>query len=306
MIIELTKDIKLIRPEALAVFPYSNSLFINGDVKTIIDAGSGQKAYDPINKGSIQLILLTHYHFDHTNSISLFPHAKIMVGKEELWIFQNEDNYNRARGYHRWHELVGSERVETFEHLWQLSDDIPVPLQFQNIHIDGTFQDNDLIDLGAIKVMPIYTPGHTPGHYAFFFPHEKILYSGDYDASNRGPWYGDEPANIEEIIASVNKLIALKPRILVGSHRKPIDQGIEKALCDWLNVALDREERIYEFLTIPKTLEEIMSLNLFAKWGSGYKHHIFWEKMMLIKHLEHMQRNGQVIKTIDNRYIHNK
>jgi endoribonuclease LACTB2 len=303
VIIELTKEIKLIRPEALAVFPYSNSLFIDDETKTLIDAGSGRNAYSLIDCESIRLVLFTHYHFDHTNGISLFPKAKKMVGKEELWIFKNEENYNQARGYQYWQELVGTERVETFSHLWQLSEDIPAPFKYQKINIDSTFQEDEVIDLGVTTVKPIYTPGHTPGHYAFFFPKEKILYSGDYDASNRGPWYGDGPANIEQIIASVNKLIALKPRLLVGSHRKPIDQGIEQALYDWLNIALDRENRIFEFLTAPRTLEEMLSLKLFVNWGSGTEHHVFWEKMMLTKHLEHMQKLGLIVKTIDNKFM---
>ncbi len=42
MFIELTACIKVIRPESRAVFPYSNSLYIDDERQTLIDAGSGR------------------------------------------------------------------------------------------------------------------------------------------------------------------------------------------------------------------------------------------------------------------------
>ena len=53
MIIDLDNNIKLIRPEGKAMFPYCNSIFIDDEIKTLIDAGSGGNAYAQIPKEEI-------------------------------------------------------------------------------------------------------------------------------------------------------------------------------------------------------------------------------------------------------------
>lgn len=35
------------------------------------------------------------------------------------------------------------------------------------------------IEVGAIKLETLYTPGHAPGHISFFLPDERIVFSGD-------------------------------------------------------------------------------------------------------------------------------
>lgn len=39
--------------------------------------------------------------------------------------------------------------------------------------------DNELIELDAIRLTSLYTPGHAPGHLSFFLAQHKILFSGD-------------------------------------------------------------------------------------------------------------------------------
>lgn len=303
MLVELTKHIKLIRPEALAVYPYSNSIYIDDEVAAIIDAGAGGRAYGEIDCASVAMVLLSHYHFDHYNGVSFFPNARKMMGTEELVTFQNEAAYTKARGYDRWPELMGTSRQEEMARLWQYPDDIPTRPDFGDIRIDEAFQDGQVIEIGTTKVQVIHTPGHTSGHYAFYFPHEEILFSGDYDASGMGPWYGDAGADIDDMINSVEKLISFQPRILVGSHRRPLSSGIETSLRRWLDIALQREFRMLEYLAQPRSLDDMRELGLFKKWDRGNQHSIFWEKMMLLRHLKRMEKQGRVAATGDGRYV---
>jgi ribonuclease/clavin/mitogillin len=67
MLIRITPQIILVRPEGKTLYPYSNSLYINDNIKTIIDAGAGGNAYQEIAPDHIELLLLSHYHFDHIN-----------------------------------------------------------------------------------------------------------------------------------------------------------------------------------------------------------------------------------------------
>jgi glyoxylase-like metal-dependent hydrolase (beta-lactamase superfamily II) len=303
LLIELTKHIKLIRPERKAAFPYSNSLFIDDEVQAVIDAGSGGRAYADVPLGKIELLLLTHHHFDHINGISFFSNAKKLAGEEELWAFQDEAKFIEAMGYHRWPELMGSPYNERTEKDRKFPDDVPSRPGFQAIHIAGVFHHNEIIKFGETSVQAIHTPGHSPGHYSFFFPEERILFAGDLDATRRGPWYGGEFSDLDDIIQSIYKLIALKPQILVSSHRRVLDSKIEDILLAYLDIALQREANILNYLTEPRTVNDIADQNFINEWEQMIQRNLFFHKMMIIKHLKRMEKNGMAIKTPDNKYI---
>lgn len=44
---------------------------------------------------------------------------------------------------------------------------------------DRLLNDNEVIELDAIRLTSLYTPGHAPGHLSFFLAQHKILFSGD-------------------------------------------------------------------------------------------------------------------------------
>jgi glyoxylase-like metal-dependent hydrolase (beta-lactamase superfamily II) len=305
MIIELTKHIKVVRPEAKAVFPYSNSLFIDDEVKAMIDAGSGGRAYAEIPVKEINLLLLTHHHFDHINGVSFFSNAQKMAGREELWAFQDEAKYKESTGYDRWQELMGSPKNENWEKLLELPEDVPSCLGFQPIELAGVFKDGDVFKLGETSFAAVHTPGHSLGHYAFFFPQESILFSADLDVSPRGPWYGDEFCDLDDIIHSIHKLIALKPQILVSSHRRVFESGVEKLLRAYLDIALQREEKILDYLAAPRSIDEIASQDFIDEWEQRSQHVLFWHKMMILKHLKRLEKLCQVVKTTDGKYVKN-
>jgi Zn-dependent hydrolases, including glyoxylases len=301
VVIELTKQIKLVRPEAKAMFPYSNSLFVDDTEKVIIDAGAGGRAYAGLPLEDIRLLLLTHSHFDHVNGVSFFSHAQIMAGQEELGIFLDEAEFNRSMGYQHWQELMGTPLQTRWEKM-SLPDDVPSRPGFQSISLDSVFTDGSIFDTGSTYFIAVHTPGHSPGHYAFFFPRERILFSGDLDLSMRGPWYGGEACDLDDLINSIRRLISLKPQVLVSSHRRVIDAGIEELFEKYLNIAMEREARILKFTVEPRTINEIADQKIIDEWEQN-DYILFAYKMMIIKHLNRLMKMGRVSKTPDGRYV---
>jgi len=299
VLIELTKQIKLVRPEAKAMFPYSNSLFVDDEVKAMVDAGAGGRAYAQLPMDTINLLLLTHHHFDHVNGVSFFPKTKTMVGLEELWAFQDEVKYSLAMGLHHWEELMGTPREDIWERAENLPDDVPSKPAFQALKIAGVFKDGDVFDMGKTSFTAIHTPGHSPGHYAFFFPQESILFAGDLDVTSRGPWYGGEFCDLDDVIMSINKLISLKPKVLVSSHRRIIDTRVEELMRAYLDIALQREDKILHYLAEPRTINDITNQGFINEWEQVSQYTIFWHKMMIIKHLNRLIKNGLVMKDGD-------
>jgi glyoxylase-like metal-dependent hydrolase (beta-lactamase superfamily II) len=305
MIIDLGNNIKLIRPEGKAMFPYCNSVYIDDEIKTLIDAGSGGNAYAQIPKEEIGLILLSHSHFDHTHGLDYFPRARIMSGMEEQFAFQDENKFYITAGFQRWEELMGSPKEEKMTSQTPLPDDVLVKPGFRRVELGGVFKDHDEIMAGSIRIVALHTPGHSAGHYGFYFPDQKILFSGDLDISPRGPWYGGFDSNYGDVIASVEKLIALKPEVLITSHRKVFYQDIEKLLREYVQIAIDRDEKIMAFLDQPRTLDEIAGQEL-GFYGLGKTlFNIFWSKVMILKHIEYHIQAGEVEDLGNHRYVRN-
>ena len=294
MIIALDNNLKLIRPEGKAMFPYCNSIYIDDEIKTLIDAGSGGNAYQEIPKAEIGLILLSHSHFDHTHGLGYFPQARIMAGLEEQYAFQDENKFYITAGFQRWEELMGSKKDEKMTTQTPLPDDVLVKPGFRKVELSGVFKDGDEIVVGSTRLIALHTPGHSVGHYGFYFPDQKILFSGDMDISPRGPWYGGYDSDFGAVVASVEKLIALEPEVLVTSHRKLFFEDIEKRLREYIQIALDRDHKIMTYLHEPRTLEEIAGQELgFYELGKT-AFNVFWSKVMILKHLEFHIKNGEV------------
>ena len=60
-------------------FPFCNSLLITDSVKVIIDPGAGLAVMTQIrNEATIDLVINTHFHFDHIAYNHLFDQSKIL------------------------------------------------------------------------------------------------------------------------------------------------------------------------------------------------------------------------------------
>jgi len=304
LIINLTKRIKVIRPEALARFPYSNSLYIDDETKAMIDAGAGGTAYREVPVNDISVLLISHHHFDHINGISFFPNAKVYVGAEEWEGYLNPEVFASYAGLRHWEYLMGNVIRESYSQNLVLPNDIPVPFGFQAISPERGINDGDIIELGKTRVACVHTPGHTHGHYAFFLEKDGILFSGDIDLSPRGPWYGGEFSNLDHLIESIKKLIDFHPDILVTSHRKVFysyEYDIPSLLKGFLDMILIKEERILKYLGEPRDIEEISVME--GAYAADRQYNIFAAKMMILKHLERLKRLGAVKQLNDRVFV---
>jgi hydroxyacylglutathione hydrolase len=151
------------------------------------------KNYLEENDLKLDLLLLTHSHYDHIADLA------------KLKAFSNANVYAHEKD---------AENVKK-----PGSDGLPLFESIDPSKVDIFVKDNDKILLGNIEIEVIHTPGHTSGCVCYYIPKEKLLISGDtlFEGS-----YGrvDFPASSkEDMIKSLHKLSALpKDTTVIPGH----------------------------------------------------------------------------------------
>ena len=121
-----------------------------------------------VRPGQIELIGISHWHFDHTGQAGRFPQAKLLIGRGDL-----EHLRNRGPG-------VNDAAVNAMAH-WLTGGGT----------VEGVAGDHDVFGDG--RVMMLKMPGHTPGHSALLvrLASGPVLLTGDLyhfteQVANRG------------------------------------------------------------------------------------------------------------------------
>lgn len=102
---------------------------------------------------SVQMILLTHSHWDHTADAAILKEAL----EVPLYIHQADSGNLENPG----------------------SDGLPLFFPIPAVKPDGFLTDGQLITVGDLQIEVIETPGHTPGGVCFYLPAQKTLIAGD-------------------------------------------------------------------------------------------------------------------------------
>ena len=89
--------------------------------------------------------------------------------------------------------------------------------------VDSTLKDGDTV--GPVRVL--HTPGHTPGHLAFWWPEHRVLFAGDaivtYPVFEAGwPAFNLNPTQQRN---SLRRMADLGAEVLAVGHGEPITAG---------------------------------------------------------------------------------
>lgn len=296
MVIELAPGIKFIR-SMKAGFPYCNAIYVDDEVKAVIDTGVGEEAWARagVEPHKVDLVINTHYHRDHTIGNPLFTNARILVHPLDYPPMVDAQSRDYYTGFFEWERVMGYSR-------FSLTDPEKKAPPFQPSRVDGFINDGEVIHFGSTKAAVIHTPGHTPGHCAFFFEKEGILVGGDVDLTAWGPWCGDFLSNLDDFERSIEKLRGLEARIYCSAHRKPVREGIGEKLVNYAAKIREMEEKILKRLLRPVKVEELARECLYFR-KHDHPYQFFWERRMVLKHLERLVKRGKVKVVEDEFYV---
>lgn len=269
-------------------YPHCHSLFIDDERRALIDAASNEEVLLAIQRERpVQILINSHGHEDHLLYNHLFPQAEFWVHEADAHVF--EDVHNLIDCY-------GEEIEETERHQW--ADFLIKSCHYVPRRPDRFLRHGEVIEFGEVRMEIVHTPGHTPGHCAFYFPEERILFTADLDLVKAGPYYGDVASSLEDTIESLNWLKSYPCDIYLTSHGKGVYEGDQVYIDRYLACIRQREEALIEFLrTAPRTLDDITDRGIIygpKKAFLGAWDLSMSERSMMEKHLDSLIKRGLV------------
>jgi len=194
------------------------------DTSNATHARTHKKLLEAVNSGPIKYIILTHGHQDHTGGIPLWkqPGTQIIAQRNHV------EFVNYQKRLERFFALRNSAQLgfpEPQVGAWAGN-------YAAKIEPTILFDDKYEFTLGGLTFIILHTPGETPDHLSVWVPQLKAAFTGDnYYASfpNIYTLRGTPPRPALDYVNSLDRVLALKPDLVLPSHGQPIVGGQEVA-----------------------------------------------------------------------------
>lgn len=277
---------------------------------TVIDTGlyrqetvdTWQKAFSQhgLNEKDITKIIVTHYHPDHfgyAGHLQKQTSADVAMGKvayqrgKENW---TEEQQKRSEKFYFQAGMEEKVLKELVEHDGSF---FPMVRPFPNV--THFLQEGDTMEIGELTFHALYTPGHEEGHFCFYQPEEKILFSGDHLLKKITPnisylGFGDENP-LATYLSSLEKMNQLEINWVLPGHG-PVFSNARERIQEIMEHHQVRIVETYEALKGEMTAFQI-SKALFQRELTIHE-----ERFALgetFSHLAYLLEKGEIKKTPD-------
>lgn len=282
---EVRPGIWFVEGENRGRYPYAHSLFFDGgEGNLLVDTGAGQ-ALESL-AGRVDEVVLTHYHRDHVKANHLFKGASFSVHAADAPGVESREGFYR---------LSGLDQID-LEAYWKMVGQI----NFTAVKVDRYLGDGDIFDLGKVRLKVLHLPGHTPGHSGFLIEQYGLIYASDIDLTSFGPWYGNPSSDLDAFRHSIKRVRDLEPELLITAHSSPVKEQINEKLIAYGAVLDQRDAAILDFIKQkPAGIEEIVSQQIIYRNHNGQEALRYFEKSMIMKHLESLQKRALLTETAE-------
>lgn len=111
-----------------------------------------------------------------------------------------------------------------------------------------SIEDGETIPAGDEALVALHTPGHSPDHVAFWHEPSGAIFSGDLvTAGSSVMIHTSRGGNLAQYLASLARLLALDPRVLLPAHGPRIDDP-RAVITGYLDHRRMRERQVVDAL----------------------------------------------------------
>ena len=217
---------------------------------TVIDCGPSNQWKDVqpfVERHSVRQLLITHHHEDHSGNASRIA---ALTGVTPL-----------APAISQAKLAAGFKTPVLQKYIWGS----PIPVKTRPLSDDLCLSDGS-------PIVPVHTPGHAKDLTVFFLPEQKWLFSGDlYLSKSLKMLRNDE--NLQELLVSIRKVLALDFEVLLCPHRGIVDDGrqaMSGKLQNLENLCREAQRLDREGLSLTAITRKMLGREAFVSWLSGY------------------------------------
>jgi glyoxylase-like metal-dependent hydrolase (beta-lactamase superfamily II) len=199
----------------------SNVYLIEDEYVALIDAGTGRLSkllideirncgIDPKN---IEFLINTHCHFDHAGG----DRSLVDVASCRVFIHETE-------------KPVLEEGNDAISCALLFGEHLPP------VKVERGLREGEVLELGALALRVLHTPGHTVGSICLYDPEHLILFSGDTVFAD-GVGRTDLPTGSESLLLeSLKRLSRLPVKRLYPGHGAPNERDPQRSIRDALRL----------------------------------------------------------------------
>ena len=151
--------------------------------------------------------------------------------------------------------------------------------------------DGDVVRAGTLNVTALHTPGHSADHLCFWLAEDRVVFTGDLVLGKGSSMVTYPEGNVAAYLRSLDRLIALDPRMLFPGHWDPVTDAVAK-LEEYRTHRLEREAQVLaEVRRGPGTAGELTR----RVYGPEVSAELLVAAEMTMRaHLEKLMADGQV------------